>query len=145
VLEIGWPIYLVSILEWWHHISWLVCQQFQNLAEEVNSVKIICHMSEYQEQTYTVQHNPLQCQGTDFVLWYLSLPLGVISADNIYRMFSAQADWTLTHTSHKDTEQSTIEASVTLDGITLTDPLIRWSPNECDNKTVYKINFKVAW
>jgi hypothetical protein len=36
-----------------------------------------------------------------------------------------QLDWTLTHTSHKDTEQSTIEASVTLDGMTLTDPLIR--------------------
>jgi hypothetical protein len=36
-------------------------------------------------------------------------------------MFSAQADWTLTHTSDKDTEQSTIEASITLDGVTLTD------------------------
>jgi hypothetical protein len=35
------------------------------------------------------------------------------------------------HTSHNDTEQSTIEASATLDGVTLTDPLIRWSPNEC--------------
>jgi hypothetical protein len=35
------------------------------------------------------------------------------------------ADWTLTHTSHKDTEQSTIEASITLDGVTLTGPLIR--------------------
>jgi hypothetical protein len=44
---------------------------------------------------------------------------------NIYRMFSAHADWTLTHGSHKDTEQSTTEASVTLNGITLTDPLIR--------------------
>jgi hypothetical protein len=39
--------------------------------------------------------------------------------------FGAQADWTLTQTSHKDTEQSTIEASTTLDGITLTDPLPR--------------------
>jgi hypothetical protein len=39
--------------------------------------------------------------------------------------FRAQADWTLTHTSHKDTEQSTIEASITLDGVTLTDSLIR--------------------
>jgi hypothetical protein len=47
-----------------------------------------------------------------------------------YRVFSVQADWTLTHTSHKDTERSTIEASITLDGVTLTDPLIRWSPNE---------------
>jgi hypothetical protein len=41
------------------------------------------------------------------------------------------ASWLdMTHTSHKDTEQSTIEASITLDGVTLTDPLIRWSPNE---------------
>jgi hypothetical protein len=43
----------------------------------------------------------------------------------IYRVFRAQADWTLIHTSHNDTEQSTIEASVTLDGVTLTDSLIR--------------------
>jgi hypothetical protein len=34
-------------------------------------------------------------------------------------------DWTLTHTSYKDTEQSTIEAFITLDGITPTDTLIR--------------------
>jgi hypothetical protein len=40
-------------------------------------------------------------------------------------MFSAQADLTLTHTSHKDTEQSTIEAYITPDGVILTDPLIR--------------------
>jgi hypothetical protein len=40
-------------------------------------------------------------------------------------IYSAQADWTLTHTSHKDTEQSTIEASITLDGVTLTDSLTR--------------------
>jgi hypothetical protein len=40
-------------------------------------------------------------------------------------MFRAQADWTVTHTSHKDTEQSTIEASITLDSVTLTDSLIR--------------------
>jgi hypothetical protein len=45
-------------------------------------------------------------------------------------VFSAQADSTSTHTSHKDTEQGTIEASITLDGVTLTDPVIRWSPNE---------------
>jgi hypothetical protein len=43
---------------------------------------------------------------------------------------SAQADWTLTHTSHKNTGESTIETSTTLDGVTLTDILIRWSPNE---------------
>jgi hypothetical protein len=43
----------------------------------------------------------------------------------MYRVFRAQADWTLTHTSHKDTEQSTTEASITLDGITLTDSMIR--------------------
>jgi hypothetical protein len=46
------------------------------------------------------------------------------------QVFSAQANRTLTHTSHKDTEQSTTEASITLDGLTLTDPLIRSSPNE---------------
>jgi hypothetical protein len=40
-------------------------------------------------------------------------------------MLSAQADWRLTHMCHEDTEQSTIEASITLDGVTLTDPLIR--------------------
>jgi hypothetical protein len=38
---------------------------------------------------------------------------------SMYRVFRAQADRTLTHTSHKDTEQSTIEASITLDGVTL--------------------------
>jgi hypothetical protein len=43
----------------------------------------------------------------------------------LYRLFRSQADWTLTHTSHKDTEQSTIEASIALDGVTLTDSLIR--------------------
>jgi hypothetical protein len=42
-----------------------------------------------------------------------------------YMMFSAQADFTLTHTSHKDTVQSTTEASKTLDGVTRTDSLIR--------------------
>jgi hypothetical protein len=47
------------------------------------------------------------------------------AAANIYRMFSAQADWTLTHTRHKDTEQTTIETSITCDDVTLTDPLIR--------------------
>jgi hypothetical protein len=41
-----------------------------------------------------------------------------------YRVFRAQADWTLAHTSHKDTEQNTIQASITLDGVTLTDSLI---------------------
>jgi hypothetical protein len=40
----------------------------------------------------------------------------------------AQADWTLTHTSHKVTKQSTIEASITHDGVAIT--LIIWSPNE---------------
>jgi hypothetical protein len=54
----------------------------------------------------------------------------VLHAVRLYRVFKAQADWTLTHTTHKDTEQSTIEASVTLDGIILTDSLIRWSLNE---------------
>jgi hypothetical protein len=40
-------------------------------------------------------------------------------------MFRAQTDWTLTHRSHKDIEQDIIEASITLDGVTLTDSLIR--------------------
>jgi hypothetical protein len=40
-------------------------------------------------------------------------------------VFRVQADWTLTHTSHKDTEQSTTEVSITLDGITWTDSLLR--------------------
>jgi hypothetical protein len=39
-------------------------------------------------------------------------------------MFSAQADWTLTPTIYKDTEQSTVEAPITLDGVTLTDQVI---------------------
>jgi hypothetical protein len=48
------------------------------------------------------------------------------SVSYIYiRVSRAQADWTLTHMSHKDTEQSTIEGYITLDGITLTDSLIR--------------------
>jgi hypothetical protein len=43
----------------------------------------------------------------------------------IYWVFRSQADWSSTHTSHKDTEQSTLESSVTLDGITQTDSLLR--------------------
>jgi hypothetical protein len=43
----------------------------------------------------------------------------------MYRVFSAQAGLTLTHTGHKETEQGTIETSITLDGVTLTDPMIR--------------------
>jgi hypothetical protein len=49
---------------------------------------------------------------------------------HMYPVFRAQADWTLTHTSHKDTEQSTIQASDILDGVTWADWLLRWSPNE---------------
>jgi hypothetical protein len=43
-----------------------------------------------------------------------------------YWVFSAQADWTSAHTSHKNTDQSTIEASITLDGVIdrLTDKVI---------------------
>jgi hypothetical protein len=37
----------------------------------------------------------------------------------------AQPDWTLTHTNHKDTEQSTIEAFITIEGVTRTDSLLR--------------------
>jgi hypothetical protein len=47
------------------------------------------------------------------------------STSDIARVFRAQADWTLTYTSHEVTEQSTLEASITLDGVTLTDSLIR--------------------
>jgi hypothetical protein len=43
----------------------------------------------------------------------------------MYRVFRALAGWALTHTSHKDREQSTTEASITLDGVTLTNSLIR--------------------
>jgi hypothetical protein len=42
-----------------------------------------------------------------------------------YRVFNAQAIWTLTHTSHKDTEKSIIVSSITLEGVTLTDSLNR--------------------
>jgi hypothetical protein len=45
-------------------------------------------------------------------------------------MFRAQADRTLTYVSHNDTGQSTIEASIILEGVTLTDSLIRQSHNE---------------
>jgi hypothetical protein len=45
------------------------------------------------------------------------------NAAHKYCVFIVQADWTSTHTSLKDTEQSTIEASITLDGVTLTDPV----------------------
>jgi hypothetical protein len=48
----------------------------------------------------------------------------------IKRVFSAQADWILTHRSHKDTEQSTIEASITLDDVTLTGPKARNQDSE---------------
>jgi hypothetical protein len=44
---------------------------------------------------------------------------------HIYRMFRAQADWTLTNMSHKDTEYSTIQASITFDGVTRTDSMLR--------------------
>jgi hypothetical protein len=48
----------------------------------------------------------------------------------LYRVFSAQDEWILTHTSHKVTEQSTTENSITLDGVTLTHPLIRSPTNQ---------------
>jgi hypothetical protein len=51
--------------------------------------------------------------------------LDLLTEIRLNRVFSSQANWTLTHTSHKDTEQSRIEASVTLDGITRTDSLLR--------------------
>jgi hypothetical protein len=40
-------------------------------------------------------------------------------------VFNEQAGWTWTHTNHKDTEQSTIEVSFTLDFVRRTDALIR--------------------
>jgi hypothetical protein len=58
-------------------------------------------------------------------MWTLHSTLKFIMGK--YRVFSVRADWTLTHTSHKDTEQSTIEASITLDGVNtdwLTDKVI---------------------
>jgi hypothetical protein len=58
-------------------------------------------------------------------LHYLQLVASTVpgQACYLYRVFRAQADWTLTHTSHKGTEQSTIEGSVTLDVVTLADSL----------------------
>jgi hypothetical protein len=44
---------------------------------------------------------------------------------DIYRVFSVQAEWTLTHANHEDAEQSTVKASMTLVGVTLTDSLMR--------------------
>jgi hypothetical protein len=56
-----------------------------------------------------------------FAAWQRAgLVLFVFVERTLYRVFSAQADWTLTHTSHKDTEQSTMEAFITLDGVKLT-------------------------
>jgi hypothetical protein len=43
---------------------------------------------------------------------------------SLYRVLSAQADWTLTHKSHKGTEQSTVEATITLDGVEVIDSLL---------------------
>jgi hypothetical protein len=74
-----------------------------------------------------------QQQGTLFVRGKPPPPQKNFTLKNpspLYRVFRAQADLTLIHMSHKDTEQSTIEASITLNGVTLTDSLIRWSPNE---------------
>jgi shikimate kinase len=48
-----------------------------------------------------------------------------LSKESKYRMFSAKADWTLTHTCHKNKKQGTVEAAITLNGVTLTDSLIR--------------------
>jgi hypothetical protein len=61
---------------------------------------------------------------------YQSNPDHLIQSKIQFNIVHPPTSWTLTHMSHKDTQQSTIEASATLDGITLTDPLIRWSPNE---------------
>jgi hypothetical protein len=61
---------------------------------------------------------------SEYEKWFLVRGLSNCMSVCMYRMFSAQADWTLTHTSYEDTEQGTIEASITLDGVTLTDPLI---------------------
>jgi hypothetical protein len=62
--------------------------------------------------------------------WPYAIICTARSNTHTYRVLSKQADWTSTHTSHKDTEQGTAEASITLDGITWTNPLITRSPNE---------------
>jgi hypothetical protein len=80
-------------------------------------------------ETGTVSRNSGK-QIKAFVLLPAILKAMVNDTCDSYRAFRAQADWTLTHTSRKDTEQSPIEASITLDGVTLTDALLRWSPNE---------------
>jgi hypothetical protein len=74
---------------------------------------------------YTVQHRQNLLESTWMILAQHYAEFRILALAVIYRVFRAQADWTLTHTSHKDTEQSTIEASITLDGETLTDSLIR--------------------
>jgi hypothetical protein len=62
--------------------------------------------------------------------WGIGARFPVRARGYIYRVFVAQHYWTLTHMYHKDTEQSTIEASITFDGVTVTNSLIWWSPNE---------------
>jgi hypothetical protein len=63
-------------------------------------------------------------------IWYILLSQHHIDNTNSPSVFRAQADWALIHMSHRETEQSTIEASITLGGVTLNDSLIGWSPNE---------------
>jgi hypothetical protein len=54
-----------------------------------------------------------------FVLYFFPFPNYVyaVLVAQFYRVFRVHANWTVTHTSHKDTEQSTIEPSITLDGL----------------------------
>jgi hypothetical protein len=77
-------------------------------------------------------------------------PAATVDRHQVYRMFSAQADWTSTHTSHKHTR-----SFYTLDGVTLTHLLIRWSPNEwlslcreipvCGDKMFWTSNKPAKW
>jgi hypothetical protein len=71
------------------------------------------------------------------------ITLSYCSLRNFYQVFSAQADRILTHTNHKDTEWSIMEAYIILDGVAL----IMWSPNEWSS--VYRVipvsAHKILW
>jgi hypothetical protein len=53
-------------------------------------------------------------------------------------VFRAQSDWTLIHTSHEDIEQSTIEASITLDVVKLT----HWSDDRRMNDLQFAARYQ---
>jgi hypothetical protein len=76
-----------------------------------------------------LKYDPLFCSFCINLIWFLFVYC-LLPGQGSYHYEStgvcAQAEWTLTHTSHKATEQSTIEATMTLDGVTRTDSLIRY-------------------